>query len=96
MGYAQGGHRCRLTIYMATGSTTIRVSTETRDRLSSIAKQRGKTTGDLLAEIAESLDDDALLESAERSWEAMDVEERRAYGREVEELEPFSAPPRGE
>lgn len=81
---------------MATGSTTIRVSTATRDRLSSIAKQRGKTTGDLLAEIAEDLDDDALLESAERSWDAMSADELLAYGREAEELEQFSAPPRGE
>lgn len=77
---------------MATGTTTIRVTTTTRDRLSSIAKRRGKTTGDLLAEIAEELDDDALLGSAERSWRSMDAGELADYRREAAELERFTAP----
>jgi len=77
---------------MATGTTTIRVTTTTRDRLSSIAKRRGKTTGDLLAEIAEELDDDALLDSAERSWQSMAAGELADYRREAAELEQFTAP----
>jgi hypothetical protein len=77
---------------MAAATTTIRVTTTTRDRLSSIAKRRGKTTGDLLAEIAEKLDDDALMESAERSWRSMSNEDLAEYRQEAEELEQFTAP----
>jgi hypothetical protein len=77
---------------MATGTTTIRVTTTTRDRLSAIAKRRGKTTGDLLAELAEELDDDALMGSAERSWRSMSNEELAEYRQEAEDLERFTAP----
>jgi len=77
---------------MATETTTIRVTKTTRDRLSSIARARGKTTGDLLAEVAAELDDDALLESAERSWHSMSDQELAGYGREAADLGQFTAP----
>jgi len=76
---------------MATATTTIRVTTTTRDRLSSIAKRRGKTTGDLLAEIAAELDEDALLEAAEESWARMSGDAVERYRAEAEELERFHA-----
>lgn len=77
---------------MATGTTTIRVTTTTRDQLSSIAKRRGKTTGDLLAEIAAELDEDALLREAEESWARMSQQALAAYRRGSAELEGFSVP----
>lgn len=80
---------------MTNATTTIRVTTATRDRLSSIAKRRGKTTGDLLAEVALQLDEDALLEAAEASWARMDAEAIGRYRDETGELGSFAAPLRG-
>ena len=80
---------------MTNATTTIRVTTATRDRLSSIAKWRGKTTGDLLAEVALQLDEDALLEAAEESWARMDAGTIAHYRDESGDLEGFAAPLRG-
>jgi predicted DNA-binding protein len=80
---------------MTNATTTIRVSTATRDRLSSIAKRRGKTTGDLLAEVAFQLDEDALLEAAEASWARMDEGTIARYRDEAGDLEGFAAPLHG-
>lgn len=78
-------------------TTTIRVPTETRDRLNAIAKRRGASAGDVVAELVREADDLALLVAAEQSWRrlASDGEALAAYRTEAGELATFDtqAPP---
>ena len=84
--------RCRLVVYVKT--TTIRVTTETRDRLNALARRRGARASEIVAELVQEADDRALLADAERSWErlAADRAALAAYKAEAEGLESFEPP----
>lgn len=76
-------------------STTIRVSTETRDLLKSLGARRGGSTGDVVAELVHAADDDLLLVDAERAFGALagDPHMLAAYNAEVGTIEgAFDAP----
>jgi predicted DNA-binding protein len=75
-------------IYMQT--TTIRVAMETRDRLNALARRRGATAGEIVAELVRSADEDALLEAAAEGWRRLDV---AAYRAETRALAVFETPP---
>lgn len=49
-------------------TTTIRVSTQTRDLLKALGARRGGSVGDVVAELAHAADDDLLLADAEASF----------------------------
>jgi predicted transcriptional regulator len=87
---------CRLIIYMAaTDTTTIRVPTETRDRLNSLATRRGEPAGEVVAKLVSAADADAMLAEASAGFEkiAADPEVLSVYRAESEELESgFEAP----
>jgi predicted DNA-binding protein len=74
-------------------TTTIRVPAETRDRLNAIAKRRGASAGEVVAELVREADDRVLLADAEESWRrvAADPERLAAYRDETEELAAFDA-----
>ncbi len=82
---------CRLFVYMRT--TTIRVPEETRDRLNAIAKRRGASAGEVVADLVREADDRALLADAAEGWKrlAADPEALAAYRAEAEELAAFDA-----
>jgi hypothetical protein len=76
-------------------STTIRVSTETRDLLKALGTRRGGSTGDVVAELVHAADDDLLLADAERAFGAMaaDPQTLASYNAEVGAIEgAFDAP----
>jgi predicted DNA-binding protein len=79
-------------IYMKT--TTIRVPQETRDRLNALARRRGSTAGEVVAELVREADDEALLAEAEAGWRrlAADPQLLAAYHAESAELDAFDAP----
>lgn len=52
-------------------TTTIRVSSATRDRLNALARRRGTPAGDLVGELVRDADDAALLADAEEGWERL-------------------------
>lgn len=92
---------CRLHVYMRT--TTIRVPSETRDRLNNLARQRGRTAGEVVDELVREADDRALLAAAEESWRRIgaDREALAAYQAETGDrglrsaaAEALSKPPR--
>jgi hypothetical protein len=77
------------------GTTTIRVSANTRDRLNALAAREGASAGDLIARLVRAADDDLLLADAEAAFEnlARDRDAMAAYRRETGELEAgFEAP----
>jgi predicted DNA-binding protein len=80
---------CRLLIYMRT--TTIRVRSETRDRLNELARRRGAPAGEVVAALVQEADDRALLAAAEEGWERLagDPAALAAYRAEARELEGF-------
>jgi predicted DNA-binding protein len=82
---------CRLRIYMRT--TTIRVPSETRDRLNALARERGTPAGEVVAELVRQADDRALLTDAEESWKrlAADPQALASYRAETRELHGFDA-----
>lgn len=53
-----------------TPTTTIRVTVRTRDRLTTLALERGVSTTELIADLVERAEDDALLAQANREWAA--------------------------
>jgi predicted DNA-binding protein len=78
---------CRLPVYMKT--TTIRVPSETRDRLNELARRRGAPAGEVVAALVQEADDRALLAAAQEGWERMSadpaaLETYRAEGRDLE------------
>jgi predicted DNA-binding protein len=79
----------RLLVYM--GTTTIRVRTETRDRLNALARRRGTPAGELVDELVRAADEDALLSAAEEGWERLAASGLAAYRAESAELEAFGA-----
>jgi predicted DNA-binding protein len=79
----------------ATDTTTIRVSTRTRDRLKALATRRGEPAGDVIAELVDAADEEALLAEVEGFFErlAADPDALAAYRAEARELEgAFDAP----
>ena len=84
---------CRLFVYM-TKTTTIRVASETRDRLNALARRRGGPASDIVAELVREADDRLLLDDAEADWRrlATDPPALAAYRAEAAELAGFDAP----
>ncbi len=80
-------------VYMAE-TTTIRVSTRTRDVLNSLAARRGQTAGDVVATLAAAADEERWLEDIAASFRRLadDPEMLRRYRAESEDLESFTAP----
>jgi predicted transcriptional regulator len=76
------------------GTTTIRVPEETRDRLNALAKRRGSTAGEVVADLVQTADDEALLADAEEGWAKLTADPQllAAYRAETAELEAFDAP----
>jgi predicted DNA-binding protein len=74
-------------------STTIRVPTETRDRLNALARRRGTPAGEIVAELVREADDRALLADAEESWAQLAASSQAlaAYRAETAELHAFDA-----
>lgn len=75
-------------------TTTIRVPSETRDRLNALARRRGTPAGEVVAELVREADDRALLADAEASWEQLraDPGALAAYRAETSELAGWDAP----
>jgi hypothetical protein len=59
--------RCIPLVYMA-ATTTIRVSTETRDLLNALSARLGGSAGEIVAELVHAADDDLLLADTESSF----------------------------
>ena len=76
-------------------TTTIRVPTETRDRLNEIARRRGTPASDVVAALVQEADDRALLAAAFEGWERLcgDPDALAAYRAEMRELSTFEAVP---
>jgi hypothetical protein len=87
---------CRLLIYMAaTDTTTIRVPTETRDRLKALAAQRGESASEVVVKLVSAADEEAMLAEIETSFERLagDPEAIATYRAESDEIEAdFDAP----
>lgn len=66
-------------------TTTIRVSTRTRDALNALAARRGEPAGEVVAKLVSAADDDALLADAAASFERLAGDP--AYRAEVAEIE---------
>jgi hypothetical protein len=77
---------CILIVYMAT--TTIRVSTDTRDLLKALSARRKRSAGDIVSELVHSADDDLLLADAEADFAqvASDPSTLAAYRAETHEI----------
>lgn len=76
-------------------TTTIRVLSETRDRLNELARRRGARAGELVDELVREADDRALLAEAAEGWEriAADPAALRAYRAATDDLAGFEAAP---
>jgi predicted DNA-binding protein len=84
---------CRLVIYMKP-TTTIRVPSQTRDRLNALARRRGTPASEIVAELVREADERVLLTEAEEGWKrlAHDQTALTAYRAEAEELQSFGGP----
>ncbi len=79
----------------ATDTTTIRVPTETRDRLNVLAARRGESAGEVVVKLVSAADEEALLTEVEAEFErlASDPGALAAYRAESAEIEgAFDAP----
>jgi len=77
-------------IYMAVNdTTTIRVSTRTRDRLKILAARRGEPAGEVVAKLVSAADEEAMLEEIATGFErlARDPAALAAYRAETAEIE---------
>jgi 23S rRNA U2552 (ribose-2'-O)-methylase RlmE/FtsJ len=80
----------------AADTTTIRVPTQTRDRLKALAARRGEPAGEVVAKLVNAADEEAMLAEIEAGFEklAADPEALAAYRAESREIEAtFDAPP---
>ncbi len=76
-------------------TTTIRVSTETRDLLKRLSQRHRASAGETIAELVHAADDDLLLADAEAGFQRMagDPQRLAAYRAETAELAgSFDAP----
>lgn len=80
---------------VATPTTTIRVSSDTRDRLKALSARVGKPAGEIVAELVRSADDDQLLADATEAFAAMDPDQIAAYSNEAHEIETSFGDPAG-
>jgi predicted DNA-binding protein len=55
----------------AADTTTIRVPTETRDRLNALSRRRGEPAGEVVAELVKAADEDELLAEMATGFERM-------------------------
>lgn len=79
----------------ATDTTTIRVPTETRDRLNALASRRGEPAGEIVSKLVSAADEEAMLAEIAAGFEKLATDPRAlaAYRAEGEELESgFDAP----
>jgi len=78
----------------ATDTTTIRVPTETRDRLKALAARRGESASEVVVKLVSAADEDAMLAEVEAGFSrlASDPAALAAYRAESRELEAFDAP----
>jgi predicted DNA-binding protein len=79
----------------AADTTTIRVPTRTRDRLKVLAARRGESASDLVAELVNAADEEAMLAEIAAGFEkiAADPKALAAYRAESREVESaFDAP----
>jgi predicted DNA-binding protein len=77
------------------GSTTIRVSTTTRNQLNALASRRGEPAGEIVAKLVRDADEEMLLSDAAAAFEelARDSDLLAAYRAEASEVEAgFDAP----
>lgn len=74
-------------------TTTIRVSTDTRDILRGLSARRGRTAGEVVAELVHSADDELLLADAEAGFARMASDSRAlaAYRSESDRLAALDA-----
>ncbi|HKI65698.1 MAG TPA: hypothetical protein VJ989_00325 [Solirubrobacterales bacterium] len=81
----------------ATDTTTIRVPTETRDRLKALAARRGESASEVVVKLVSAADEDAMLAEVEAGFSrlASDPAALAAYRAESRELEAFDAPTPG-
>lgn len=76
-------------------TTTIRVSTDTRDLLKRLSARRKSSAGETIAELVHAADDDLLLADAEACFQRMAGDPRllAAYRSEATDIEgAFDAP----
>lgn len=73
----------------ATDTTTIRVLTETRDQLNSLAARRGEPAGEVVAKLVSAADEETMLAEIAAGFEklASDPTVLSAYRAESEEIE---------
>ena len=79
----------------SSNTTTIRVPTETRDRLNALAARRGEPAGEIVSKLVNAADEEAILAEIAAGFEnlAGDPEALAAYRSESEGLESgFDAP----
>jgi predicted DNA-binding protein len=79
----------------ATDTTTIRVPTQTRDRLKALAARRGEPAGEVVAKLVSAADEEAVLAEVAAGFEKLagDPEALAAYRAESREIESaFDAP----
>lgn len=70
-------------------TTTIRVPTDTRDRLNALSRRRGEPAGEVVAKLVMKADEDELLAEMGAAFErlAADPSARAAYGKELADIE---------
>jgi hypothetical protein len=78
----------------ATDTTTIRVSTDTRDLLRRLAARRGEPAGEVIAKLVAAADEEAMLKEVEESFQrlAEDPKALASYRAENDDLAGFDAP----
>ncbi len=76
-------------------TTTIRVPTQTRDRLRALAARRGEPAGEVVAKLVSAADEEALLDEIGAGFErlAADPEVLAAYRAESRDIESAFGPP---
>ena len=82
-------------VYMASASTTIRVSAATRDRLNALSARSGEPAGDVVAKLVNAADDELLLTDAAAAFDALGCDPRAlaAYRGQARDIEDGFAPP---
>ncbi len=79
----------------STGTTTIRVPTETRDRLNALATRRGEPAGEVVAKLVSAADEEAVLAEIAAGFEKLagNPKTLSAYRAESDEIAAgFEAP----
>lgn len=72
-------------------ATTIKVDTALRDRLASLARERGTTMGTLLAEAADRLERESFFRTARAQLIAFQAEDPQAWAADRTEARAWSA-----